>query len=103
MRLSTLDPHGVASLVLGGIYIVFQVVQNDSDERRTALSLALDISETVALRHSVESYQISQNRNPKCNDLYEALGKALIQLYQRIVILLGTMMAYFDKGRWGRF
>ena len=103
MGLSRLDPHGVAPLVLGGIYTIFQVVQNDSDERRTALSLALDISETMALWQSIESYQISPNLNPKCSDLYESLGKAIIQLYQRIIVLLGTMMAYFDKGRWSKY
>ena len=103
MGLSRLDPHGIAPIVLGGIYTVVQIVQNDSDERRAALSLTLDMSETVAVWQSVERYQISQNLNQNCEDLYEALSKAIVQLYQRIIVLLGTMMAYFDKGRWGEY
>ena len=99
--LARLDPHGIAPIVLGGIYTVFQIIQNDSDDRRTALALTLDIADTVALWNSIEKYQISKNLNPVLEPLYEKLRKRIIQLYQRVMVLLGGMMAYFDRGRWG--
>lgn len=102
MSLARLDAHGIAPFVLGGIYTVVQVVQNDSDEHCAALSLTLDIAATVALWHSVEQYQIDQNVNPKLKSSYDELGNAIVELYQRIIVLLGTMMGYFDKDRWAQ-
>ena len=102
MGLARLDHHGIAPIVLGGVYTVVGIIQNDSDEHRAALTLTLDIAEIVALWNSIEKYQISKNLNPNLKDLYEKLSHAITSLYQEIIVLLGTMMAYFDKSRWGK-
>ncbi len=102
MGLARLDHHGIAPIVLGGVYTIVGIIQNDNDEHRAALTLTLDIAETVALWNSIEKHQISKNLNPNLTDLYEKLSHAIISLYQRVIESLGTMMAYFVKARWGK-
>ena len=101
MGLARLDKHGIAPMVLGGVYTVIKVIQNDSDECNAAMSLTLDIAELIALWNSIGKYQISKNLNPNLYDLYKKLSNSIVHLYKNVIVFLGTRMAYFDKSRWG--
>ena len=101
MGLAKLDPYGIAPFVLGGVYTVFEVVQNNSEERDSAVALALDVAEVVALWNSIERYQISKNLNSRLDPLYDELSNAIVELYRKIIVLLGTTIAHLEKGRWG--
>ncbi len=100
MVFARLDHHEIAPVALGGLYTVAQIIQNDSDEHRAAFSLTLQIVETVALWNSVEQYQILKNRNQNLSALYEELSNTIVMLYQSIIVLLGTMIVYFEKSKW---
>ena len=99
MGLARLDHHGVAPVVLGGIFTVIQVVQGVTDESLNAMTATLEIGYIVSLWNTVEKRQILRNRDPRLTELYEKLGDAIIRLYKGIIVLLGQMVAYFNKSR----
>lgn len=99
MGLARLDHHGVAPVVLGGIFTVIQVIQGATDESLTAMTATLEIGYIVSLWNTVEKRQILRNRDPRLMESYEKLSDAIIQLYKDIIVLLGQMVAYFSKSK----
>lgn len=100
MGVSRLDPHGIAPIALGGVYTLVQLIQGGSDESQAALSITLEVAELVAFWTAVEKRQISTNRNPSLGKLYTELSTAVVNLYKAIIVLLGTLIAYFHRSRW---
>jgi hypothetical protein len=100
MGLARLDPHGVAPIVLGGVYTLVLILQNNSDESRAAMTIPLELAEMVALWNSTEKNQIMRNSNPTLKALFEKLSKSIKVLFEGIIALLGRMMVYFDRRRW---
>lgn len=98
MGLARLDKHGLAPIVLGGVFKVIQVIQNHTDERLAAMTATLEIGYIVSLWNTVENKQIL-NQDPTLTKLYEKLSDAIVRLYQDIVVLLGKMVAYFGKSK----
>lgn len=103
MGLARLDKHGVAPIILGGLYTVIQVIQGDTDESSTAMTATLEIGYIVSLWSSVEKQQILKNINPTLTDLYRKLSIAIVRLYKDIIVLLGKMVAYFAKSRFREY
>lgn len=99
MGLARLDHHGVAPVILGGIFTVIQVIQGATDESLTAMTATLEIGYIVSLWNTVEKRQILRNRDPRLTASYEELSDAIIQLYKDIIVLLGQMVAYFSKSK----
>ena len=99
MGLARLDHHGVAPVVLGGIFTVIQVIQGATDESLTAMTATLEIGYIVSLWNTVEKRQILRNRDPRLTQSYEKLSDSILQLYKDIIVLLGQMVAYFSKGK----
>lgn len=98
--LARLDPHGVAPIVLGGVYTLVQILLNNSDESRAAMTIPLELAEMVALWNSTEKNQIMRNSNPSIEAPFEKLSESIKVLFEGIIALLGRMMVYFDRGRW---
>lgn len=99
MGLARLDPHGIAPFILGGIYAIVLVLHNDTEESRAAMIAVVELAGIVALWTGIEKKQISRNSNPRLNKRYQKLSELIVNLYEGIIVLLGTMMAYFDKNR----
>ena len=99
MGLARLDHHGVAPVVLGGMFTVIKVIQGATDESLTAMTATLEIGCIVSLWNTVEKRQILRNRDPRLTESYEKLSDAIIQLYKDIIVLLGQMVAYFSKSK----
>lgn len=100
MGLARLDHHGIAPIVLGGVFTVIQVIQGSTEESLAAMTATLEIGYIVSLWNTVEKGQILRNRDPKLAELYGKLSDAIVRLYKNIVVLLGKMVAYFGKSRW---
>lgn len=103
MGLARLDPHKIAPAVLGGVYTIVQVLDNDTEESRAAMMTTLELAGIVALWTSIEKRQISKNSHPGLKALYQKLSELIVKLYEGIIVLFGTMMAYFDKNRFRKW
>ena len=97
MGLARLDKHGIAPIVLGVVFTVIQVFQEATDEFRIALTMTLESGYIVSLWNTVEKRQILSNQDPTLTESYERLSDAIVRMYENIVVLLGTMVAYFTK------
>ena len=97
--ISSTDPHHIAPLALGVLFIGVQVLDNDNNEQLTAMTITLDVAELVALWTAMEKGQILKNQNPNLTELYAKLSDAVVRLYEQVLILLGTMVHYFQKCR----
>lgn len=103
MGLARLDPHKIAPIVLGGVYTIVQVLQNDTEEFQTAMTTTLELAGIVALWTCIEESQIQKNLNPRLDGLYQRLSGLIVNLYEGIIVLFGTMMAYHDKSRFRKW
>lgn len=103
MGLARLDPHGIAPIVLGGVYTIVQVFQNDAEGSEAAMTTTLELAGIVALWTRIERSQISKNSNPKLIKYFQELSELIVKLYEGIIVLFGTMMAYFNKKRFGKW
>lgn len=99
MGLARRDPYGIAPVVLGAVYSIVRVLQNDTEESKTAMTVALELAGIIALWTGIETRQILKNSRPRLEALYQKLSDLIVKLYEGIIVLFGTMMAYFDKSR----
>ena len=99
LAVSRLDKHGVAPIVLTGVYTLVTVLQNENEEAQTALMTGLEVAGIVGLWTSIEKNQILKNQNERLTTQYKKLSALIIELYEGIIVLLGTMMGYYDKSR----
>lgn len=99
MGLARLDKHGIAPIVLGGVFTVIRVIQEVTDEFHAAMAMTLEIGYIVSLWNTVEKRQILSNQDPMLADSYGKLSDAIVRMYENIVVLLGTMVAYFNKSK----
>ena len=99
MGLARLDKHGVAPIVLGGVFTVMKLIHGVTDESRAAMAMALELGYIVSLWNTVEKRQILSNQDPTLAKSYGKLSDAIVRMYENIVVLLGTMVAYFNKSK----
>lgn len=99
MGLARLDSHGIAPIVLGGVYSIVRILQNDTEESRAAMTAALELARIVEPWTGIEKIQISKNSRLRMKEQYQELSELIVRLYEGIIVLLGTMIAYFDKNR----
>ena len=99
MGLARLDPHGIAPVILGGVYAIIRVLNNDTEESQAAMTAVLELAGIVALWTGIEKNQISKNSRSRLGIRYQKLSELIVNLYEGIIVLLGTMMAYFDENR----
>lgn len=102
MGLARLDPLGIAPVVLGGVYTIVRVLHNDTEESQVAMTAVLELAGIVALWAGVEKRQISKNSRPRLKVQYQKLSELIVKLYEGIIVLFGTMMAYYDQNRFRR-
>lgn len=94
MGLARLDHHGIAPIVLGGVFTVIQLIQGSTDDSLAAMTATLEIGYTVSLWNAVEKGQILENRDEMLTKLYGRLSEAILRLYKVIIVLLGEMVAF---------
>jgi hypothetical protein len=97
--LSRLDPHRITPVVLGGVYCTATIIDGNIDARKSAFPLCLNILNTLALWKFVEQCQIVPNLDKDVDKEYEQLKEELVKMYEDVIVLLGTLTAYFDSKR----
>lgn len=97
MGLGRLDNHNVAPIVLGGVYCLALLIGECTEEDLAAMKITMEIAELVALWTSVEKLQIRRQHHGHLQTLYARLSEQIVKLYKIIIVLLGTLMAYFDS------
>ncbi|PMD56613.1 uncharacterized protein K444DRAFT_666200 [Hyaloscypha bicolor E] len=99
MGLARLDPHGIAPIVLGGVYTVVSVFDNNTEECQAALTITLELAGIVAVWTGVENHQISKNSDQRLNKLYAKLSDQIVGLYEDIIVLFGTILTWLDRNQ----
>ena len=99
MGLARLDHHGIAPIILGGVYTIVKVLDNDSEESQAAMTIPLELAGIVAVWTKFENRQISQGTNSRLVQSYKKLGNLIVRLYEGIIVLFGIIIAYLEKNR----
>ncbi|MCJ1468740.1 hypothetical protein MMC07_007370, partial [Pseudocyphellaria aurata] len=97
MAIARLDPHGIAPIVLGGLYCLVQVA--GGSQSSSAINATMEIADLIALWDCVEELQIKRNKNSELQKSYEELSGEVVKMYKAVIVLLGTMMVYFNSKR----
>ena len=102
MRATAFDPSRVSPIVLGAVYTLLQALQNESEAFLSALSVTMEMAGVVALWTCYEYKQLkrNQNKDEKLCAMYEELGDHIVEMYKEIIALLGTLMKFYDEGKW---
>lgn len=96
MGSARLDPHRVAPVVLAGVYAIVRVIHGDEEQIRAAMTSTLKLGNIVSLWNCIETRQIRKNKNENLRDLYDRLSEAIVRMYERVIVLLGKIMAFCD-------
>lgn len=102
MGLARLDPHKIAPVVLGGVYCLSQYIVGATEVDLAAIEVTIEIAEIFALWNYLEERQMNKQHNQQLRVLYEELGGAIARMYEVAIVLLGTLMKYFDS-KWRKY
>ena len=97
MGVSRFDHHGIAPLVLGGVYTLVKCVQGYTEEQLAALRVTVDIPEIIALWTSVEAREIRRPHPENQQQDYASLSREIKEMYQVVIVLLNTLLRYFNS------
>lgn len=97
MGVARLDPYRVAPIVLGCIYGVAQFVNGATEESLIAMRMISDIAQSIAYWVAVEQHHIARNGLLSLKPEYDELSEEIVKMYKDMIILLGTILAYFDN------
>lgn len=96
MGVARLDPHGIAPLVLAGVYTLVKCIEGATEDQRIANRLTMEIPELITLWTSIEQRTIRREHSSNQEEDYRKLCAEIVKMYRVIVVLLGTLVKYFD-------
>lgn len=97
MGVSRMDPYSIAPIVLGCIYGAAQFVIGATEESLIAMRAISDTTQSIAYWIAVEQHHIARNGLLSLKPEYDELSEEIVKMYKDMIILIGTILAYFDN------
>ena len=102
MPIAAHDPHKIAPAVLGGFYFLVGMIEGATEAGLAAIKVTAETAGIVARWHCIEEQQIRAYQPKSLQALYRKLSSEIVVMYEDIIRLLATLLAWFDS-KWSKY